>query len=770
MTDQNVVKVQPKYVKKYKCPYCDKRYDRMKLISHIEKNHETMIPKDYTATRVVFNLINKKTTGHCVICGKETKWDEEKARYERLCGSEACKKKYMEETAKRLYLKHGKTKEDFLNDPNFQKKMLEHRSISGKYKFQDGGILPYVGSYEKNFLQFMDQFFHIKSDDLIAPGPVIDYEFDGKTHQWITDFYYEPYNLVFDIKDGGDNPNTRDMKEYRDKQVAKEKAIAKMGEYNYIRLTDNKMDQMIELMMELKESLMESPSNNSRRKVIIRINESSSERKRSELDDSEFGIPSQRKFPLDTEEHVRSAIKFFNYVDEEHEEELAKNIIKAMKKFGIDDVKISDKNRLSKYIKKPVKENALIGEETVYDDKHKYPIFIIALHSGTPLGNAIIKITKAEFSHVCFSFNEKLSPFYSFGAKTDGEKGLGFTCQYINDPFYSKYKSHYKVFVMFVTKAQKQSMKKKLEWFIQNNNEMKYDFMGLIQNLFHKVTDYKQFKYFCSRFVAEMINTGTNILDMAASLYKPQDIANLPTISFVNGGEDFSKYNEANTKKNLQKIKQGIYTDMLYSENYSLEVDKNEYKDLYEFYNSYLLREERVNPEDVCWDKSMYSESVEEALKENISDLHTGNYYVYTDLGCGKTRYIGTINAIVAYEETDLSISYQWVNKVNRVKEIFEDCAAMVGTGNNFFVNGEMMRNTFEKSEEDFIKSSIFKDYTNLKRNNTNIKLIEQVDSYISALTPDIKSINTLTESTQDQQEQVVDRLKRLQEIAHSIM
>ena len=44
----------------------------------------------------------------------------------------------------------------------------------------------------------MDQFFGVKSDDLIAPGPVIDYEYNGKAHKWITDFYYEPYNLVFE--------------------------------------------------------------------------------------------------------------------------------------------------------------------------------------------------------------------------------------------------------------------------------------------------------------------------------------------------------------------------------------------------------------------------------------------------------------------------------------------------------------------------------------------------------------------------------------------
>lgn len=72
---------------------------------------------------------------------------------------------------------------------------------------------------------------------------------------------------------------------------------------------------------------------------------------RNKLPDSAFGIPSKRKYPLDTEAHVRSAIKFFNYVDKEDEEELAKNIIKAMKKFNITDVKVGDKNRFSKYYK-----------------------------------------------------------------------------------------------------------------------------------------------------------------------------------------------------------------------------------------------------------------------------------------------------------------------------------------------------------------------------------------------------------------------------------
>ena len=164
------------------------------------------------------------------------------------------------------------TKQEMLKDPEYQNNvMLANRSISGKYKFQDGTIRTYVGSYEHKFLEFMDKFLNVKSEDLETPGPIIEYKFKGETHKWITDAYYAPYNLAFDIKDGGDNPNKREMPEYRAKQIAKEDAIRKQGKYNYIRLTDNKFEQLIELMLELKELYIE---NNGEYNPIIRINES----------------------------------------------------------------------------------------------------------------------------------------------------------------------------------------------------------------------------------------------------------------------------------------------------------------------------------------------------------------------------------------------------------------------------------------------------------------------------------------------------------------
>ena len=233
----SVILTEASYEKKYKCPYCDKRDTRIHLVSHIEKKHSEMIPKGYTATRIVFNTINKKEHGVCVICGKETEWDENKARYNRFCGSKVCHDKYVKIAHKNTNI------EAKLRDPEFQQKMLAGRSISGKYKFTDGGMVSYTGSYEKQLLEFLDKVLNVKSYDIESPGPTIPYTFNGEEHFWITDQRYIPYNLVFDVKDGGDNPNRREMPEYRAKQIAKESAIKKQGKYNYIRLTNNNKDQ-----------------------------------------------------------------------------------------------------------------------------------------------------------------------------------------------------------------------------------------------------------------------------------------------------------------------------------------------------------------------------------------------------------------------------------------------------------------------------------------------------------------------------------------------
>ena len=253
----------------YKCPYCDKRFDKENLVIHVGDSHDEMIPENYSAFRLVFDYVTKKPAGYngkCIICGKETGWDETKGKYNRLCNNPACKKKYIQSFEERMMKSKGVTR--ISSTAEGQAKMLANRKISGEYKFQDGGIRTYTGTYEKKAIEFMDKVMNIQSIDVTTPGPIMEYDFDGKKHIYISDIYYAPYNLIIEVKDGGNNPNMRSMPEYRAKQIAKEKYIIKNTDYNYLRLTNNDFSQLLSVFMQLK---MEMSNDTPDR--VIRINE-----------------------------------------------------------------------------------------------------------------------------------------------------------------------------------------------------------------------------------------------------------------------------------------------------------------------------------------------------------------------------------------------------------------------------------------------------------------------------------------------------------------
>ena len=264
-------KMKKKYTNRlYKCLYCDNRYNRVDLISHLVDEHEDEIPQGYTATRVVYDYINKKPAGYngkCTECGGPTRWDENKGRYDRQCSKKACHESYIKKFEENMLKKKGVKR--ISQTEEGQKKMLANRKISGYYTFRDGVKKPYCGTYELKALEFMDKVMEINSYDILCPGPILEYQFEGKTHMYITDFYYQPYNLVIEVKDGGDNPNKRVMPEYRAKQIAKEEFIIKNTDYNYIRLTDNKLFQLISVFADIKMQLIDNSNDR-----VIHVNES----------------------------------------------------------------------------------------------------------------------------------------------------------------------------------------------------------------------------------------------------------------------------------------------------------------------------------------------------------------------------------------------------------------------------------------------------------------------------------------------------------------
>lgn len=74
----------------------------------------------------------------------------------------------------------------------------------------------------------------------------------------------------------------------------------------------------------------------------------------SEDDEDLYGVPELKKFPMPDKKHVKSAIRFFNYVDPKYEKELAEAILKKAEEFGLNlesDISVGDENKFKKYLK-----------------------------------------------------------------------------------------------------------------------------------------------------------------------------------------------------------------------------------------------------------------------------------------------------------------------------------------------------------------------------------------------------------------------------------
>lgn len=254
--------------RKYKCPYCDFSATRGDLVEHVDKKHQDLIPEGYTAARAVYDSVNKKNFGICMICKKKVyAWNDKVNRYRNLCEDPKCKAKVRENALERHIRVYNKP--TLLNDAEQQEKMLANRRISGTYTFSDGTKMTYTGKYERNALEFMDKVLNIPAMDIQAPGPVLEYEYDGEVHKWITDIYYIPANLLIEIKDGGSNPNNRSMPSYREKQVAKETMVTSLGTFNYVRLTNNNFAQLLDVLADIKNGALEMENP----KMKIHINE-----------------------------------------------------------------------------------------------------------------------------------------------------------------------------------------------------------------------------------------------------------------------------------------------------------------------------------------------------------------------------------------------------------------------------------------------------------------------------------------------------------------
>lgn len=241
-------------MKKFDCPMCEERYKTLDgLCEHIEEDHDEDIPNDMTIPQYLYFMKTGKAHGKCVVCKGKTRWNDKTGKYKRFCDNPKCTEKYREQFKKRMIDKYGKT--TLLNDPEQQRKMLSHRHISGEYVWTDGTKKTYTGSYELDFLRFLDLLMDFDSDDVISPSPhTYYYTYDGEKKFYIPDVWIPSLNLEIEIKES-DNTHPH-MQVDREKERLKDDMMNSFKNIRYLKIVDKKYDEFFKYLVLRKEEFM----------------------------------------------------------------------------------------------------------------------------------------------------------------------------------------------------------------------------------------------------------------------------------------------------------------------------------------------------------------------------------------------------------------------------------------------------------------------------------------------------------------------------------
>jgi hypothetical protein len=160
------------------------------------------------------------------------------------------------------------------------------------------------------------------------------------------------------------------------------------------------------------------------------------------------------------------------------------------------------------------------------DKKHLY---IVLTRTNTIVSRLIRLFMKDEYTHASIALDRDLRNMYSFGRK------------YIYNPFIGAFRREYRdkgvyklqkivpciVLEVEVTEEQYEKAQSILNQFISNSERYKYNYKGLLYNLFNAETcDDKHF--LCSEFVYYVLNqSGIVDFNIPRNLVRPQSLLNI---------------------------------------------------------------------------------------------------------------------------------------------------------------------------------------------------------------------------------------------------
>jgi hypothetical protein len=178
-------------------------------------------------------------------------------------------------------------------------------------------------------------------------------------------------------------------------------------------------------------------------------------------------------------------------------------------------------------------------------------IYIVLTQTGTFFSKGIKFFTKEEFNHSSISFSEDLDILYSFGRKVVNNPLIGgFVTEKLDEGVFGKFQeTSCAVIRVTIKDVQFEMIKKKINEFLKNKDTYKYNFIGVLTIKLPFNINRKN-SYFCSQFVAYVLNSANIKTKNTSELSHPMDFLELEGAEVIYKGL-LRKYNDSEITKKV---------------------------------------------------------------------------------------------------------------------------------------------------------------------------------------------------------------------------
>jgi len=156
-------------------------------------------------------------------------------------------------------------------------------------------------------------------------------------------------------------------------------------------------------------------------------------------------------------------------------------------------------------------------------------IYVVLTKPNTIISRIIQLIKKDEYTHAAVSLDKNLHHMYSFGRKYDLNPFHGsFKQEDINKGIYRLYNTLPGIIIgVKVSEQQYEKAQSLINHFISNSKLYKYNYKGLIYNMFNK-SACCQNRFLCSEFVNYILKEcGIDDIKLPGNLVRPQNLVKI---------------------------------------------------------------------------------------------------------------------------------------------------------------------------------------------------------------------------------------------------